>query len=77
MDQPARHKVPPAALRVLSLVAQNRESRIARFPESRAGIARNSAARSKKLQKIESNRSKVELRKIDSESPSESRPNNA
>ena len=56
------------------LAAQNRESRIARFLESRAGNRQK--FRSEK-QKIESNRSKVESRKIDSESPSESQPINA
>ena len=40
-------------------------------PNRGSGIARNSAARSKKMSR---NRSKVGSRKIDSESPSESRP---
>ena len=53
----------------VTLAAQNRESRIARFPESRAWNRQK--FRSEK-QKNESNRSKVESRKIDSESPSES-----
>ena len=65
-----------ALLRVLvclvwSLAAQNRESRIARFPESRAWNRQK--FRSEK-QKHEPNRSKVESQKIDSESPSESHP---
>ena len=60
--------------RVLNLAAQNCESRIARFPESRGWSRQN--FRSKKP-KNESNRSKVESRKIDSEAPSESHPINA
>ena len=57
-----------------NLAAQNRESRIARLPESQAWNRQK--FRSKK-QKNESNRRKVESRKIDSESPSESHPSNA
>ena len=60
--------------KVLGLVAQNRESRIARFPESRA---RNRQKFRSEKQKNELNRSKVESQKIDSESPSESQPTNA
>ena len=60
----------------LSLAAQNRESRIARFPESR--VRNRQKFRSEK-QKHEANRSKfkIELWKIDSELPSESQPTNA
>ena len=54
-----------------SLAAQNRESRIARFPESRAWNRQK--FRSEK-RKNDSNRKKVELQKIDSESPFESHP---
>ena len=50
------------------------ESRIARFPESWGRIRQK--FRSEKHE-IEWNRSKVESRKIDSESPSESQPINA
>ena len=57
----------PSNLR--DLAAQNRESRIARFPESRTWNRQK--FRSEK-QNNESNRSKGESRKIDSESPSES-----
>ena len=52
----------------------NRESRIARFPESQAWNRQK--FRSEK-QKNESNCSKVKSRKLDSESPSESHPINA
>ena len=61
---------PPTWISV-ALAAQNRKSRDSQNRGS--GIARNSAARSKK----ESNRNKVESQKIDSESPSESHPMNA
>ena len=56
----------------MALAAQNRESRIARFPASRSDsqIPQQEA-------KNESNRNKVEPRKIDSESTSESQPTNA
>ena len=66
--------VKEALKRVPNLVAQNRESRIARFPESRA---RNRQESSTEKQKNELNRSKVESQKIDSESPSESQLTNA
>ena len=56
---------------VCHLAAQNRESRIARFPELRAWNRQK--FRSEK-QKNEPNRSKVKSRKIDSESQSESHP---
>ena len=61
-------------LRLRTLAAQNRESRTARFPESRAW---NRQRFHSEKQKNESNRSRVESRKIDSESPSESHPINA
>ena len=59
---------------VLTLAAQNRESRSARFPESRAWNRQK--FRSEK-RKNESNRKKVGSQKIDSESPFESHPLNA
>ena len=54
-----------------TLAAQNRESRIARFPESQAW---NRQKFHSKNHKKEWNRSKVVSRKIDSDSPSESHP---
>ena len=63
-----------SCLLVSSLAAQNRESRIAQFPES---LAWNRQKFHSKKQKNESNRSKVESQEIDSESPSESHPINA
>ena len=56
------------------LAAQNRALRIARFPESRAWNRQK--FRSEKHNN-ESNRSKLESQKIDSESPSKSHPINA
>ena len=57
-----------------SLAAQNREPRTAHFPESGPW---NGQKFSSEKQKDESNRTRTESRKINSESPSESHPNNA
>ena len=58
-----------SSLSFLTLAAQNRETRIAQFPELRAW---NRQKFHSEKQKTESNRNKVESRKIDSELPSES-----